>query len=200
MRKTDTGSFLCCLQASDFAEVCPYVLQPWMPLLPDGTNFDVQVLVSLLHCSALYLNSVSKGYLKPPKLQMQHGSAETEVGAVRQAKFGGGSQIFEKLVALDDDQHIMKWQLVSHSNTVNPFQEASFVNFFTTLSLQPVTIGDCTFAEWEGMYTASAICVNCLLAHLKAPLKMQRMQANSTRIPCMQTPCETRLRAGTLVA
>ena len=143
-------SLLFC-KASNFAKVYPYVLQPWMPLLPDGTNFDVQVLVSLFHRSTLYLILASKGWLKPLKLQMQYGSAETEVGAVRQAKFGGGSQIFEKLVALDDDQHIMKWQLVSHSDTVNPFQEASFVNFFTTLSLHSVTIGDCTFAEWEGM-------------------------------------------------
>jgi len=104
--------------------------QPWMPLLPDGTAFDVKVLDDY---------------------------KETEVGAVRCSKFGGRAQIFEKLVSLDDEKHTMSWQCVSHEQTVSPFEEASFLNFVTTLTLAGVTMGNKTFAEWKGScYTEPA--------------------------------------------
>lgn len=97
--------------------------QPWMPLLPDGTPFDVHV---------------------------EEGASETEIGAIRCSKMGKDCQIFEKLVGIDDEHHTIKWKLVDHKDTVSPFEQASFVNFQTTLSLTPVTMSNQTFVEWEG--------------------------------------------------
>lgn len=43
-----------------------------------------------------------------------------------------------------------KWQLVNHPETVSPWEDAAFINFFTILKLTSVTVGNSTFAEWEG--------------------------------------------------
>lgn len=79
-----------------------------MPLLPDGTPFDVRVLVRVPFLAP-------RGAYDLPKETTCHrghtwkqdGFAETEVGAVRSSRFGDGAVIFEKLVAVDDDKHVL---------------------------------------------------------------------------------------------
>ena len=62
----------------------------------------------------------------------------------------GRSQMFERLVALDDDSHTLKWRLISHPESVSPFGEASWVNFFAAVTLKDITHGNHTFVEWKG--------------------------------------------------
>ena len=62
----------------------------------------------------------------------------------------GQSQMFERLVALDDDSHTLKWRLISHPESVSPFGEASWVNFFAAVTLKEITHGNHTFVEWKG--------------------------------------------------
>ena len=44
-----------------------------------------------------------------------------------------------------------KWKAVDHKDTISPFEQASFINFNTTLSLTAVTMSNQTFVEWEGL-------------------------------------------------
>ncbi|CAL5223361.1 g5865 [Coccomyxa viridis] len=78
------------------------------------------------------------------------GGDETSVGAVRSLQIGD-QMLFEKLVALDDEEHIMKWKLISHPDTTNPFV-ASFVNYRCTCRLYPITVGSQTFFDWKGEF------------------------------------------------
>ncbi|KAK9837266.1 hypothetical protein WJX81_002589 [Elliptochloris bilobata] len=78
------------------------------------------------------------------------GGANTAVGATRMVKIGE-QQVFEKLVALDDEEHVLKWRLISHEATINPFV-ASFVNYLCTLHLHKVTVTNQTFFSWQGEF------------------------------------------------
>ena len=62
----------------------------------------------------------------------------------------GQSQMFERLVALDDESHTLKWRLISHPESVSPFGEASWVNFFAAFTLKEITHSNHTFVEWKG--------------------------------------------------
>ena len=46
-----------------------------------------------------------------------------------------------------------KWKCIDHRDTISPFEEAPFINFETSLSLKPVTMGNKTFVEWQGTYS-----------------------------------------------
>ena len=46
-----------------------------------------------------------------------------------------------------------KWQVISHQDTINPFQ-ASLVNYVCTVKLMPITVGDNTFIDWKGAIIA----------------------------------------------
>eukprot|EP00884_Botryococcus_braunii_P004951 jgi/Botrbrau1/14457/Bobra.0014s0099.2 len=78
------------------------------------------------------------------------GDSSTTVGATREVKIGD-HQLYEQLVALDDEEHVLKWRLVSHPNTKNPFV-ASFINYLSTLRLEKVTMGGSTFVDWRGEF------------------------------------------------
>ncbi|CAL8462827.1 g2361 [Coccomyxa elongata] len=70
------------------------------------------------------------------------------VGTVRKMAIGE-QHFFEKLVALDDEKHILKWRLISHPDSANPFL-ASLVNYSCMAHLYPVTVGNETFIDWHG--------------------------------------------------
>ncbi|CAK0784905.1 hypothetical protein CVIRNUC_008110 [Coccomyxa viridis] len=78
------------------------------------------------------------------------GGDETSVGAVRSLQIGDQT-LFERLVALDDEEHTLKWKLISHPDTTNPFV-ASFVNYRCTCRLYPITVGSQTFFDWKGEF------------------------------------------------
>ena len=43
-----------------------------------------------------------------------------------------------------------RWKVVSHPETVNPFEHASFVNYIATIRLHPITVGNLTYIDWTG--------------------------------------------------
>ncbi|BDA50921.1 hypothetical protein COCOBI_17-1400 [Coccomyxa sp. Obi] len=70
------------------------------------------------------------------------------VGTVRRMAIGE-QHFFERLVALDDEKHMLKWRLISHPDSANPFL-ASLVNYSCTAYIYPVTVGNETFIDWHG--------------------------------------------------
>ncbi|KAK9823585.1 hypothetical protein WJX72_003998 [[Myrmecia] bisecta] len=77
-------------------------------------------------------------------------AAGPTIGALRVVRIGD-SRLYEKLVSLDDEEHILKWRLVSHPDSINPFP-ASFVNYLSTMQLRSVTVGEQTFWEWNSEF------------------------------------------------
>lgn len=43
-----------------------------------------------------------------------------------------------------------KWQLISHPDSVNPFL-ASLVNYSCTARVHPITVGNETLIDWQGV-------------------------------------------------
>ncbi|KAK9828538.1 hypothetical protein WJX72_000650 [[Myrmecia] bisecta] len=87
--------------------------------------------------------------------QLLPGDSEGFVGAVRVVQIGD-KKLCERVTAIDDELHVMKWKLISHPLNCNPFP-ASFVNYKATLTLRPVTVGNQTLMEWDGeFYTEHA--------------------------------------------
>eukprot|EP00884_Botryococcus_braunii_P004961 jgi/Botrbrau1/14466/Bobra.0014s0104.1 len=87
---------------------------------------------------------------RPVVIRVVEGEANTAVGSTREVTIGD-SRIYERLVAIDDQEHILRWQLISHPNTVNPFV-ASIINYVTTIRMERITVGDQTFFDWQGEF------------------------------------------------
>ena len=58
--------------------------------------------------------------------------------------------MYERLLCLDDMQHLLRWQIINgESDSQNPFP-ASLVNYVTAIQLLPVSLGDQTYFAWSG--------------------------------------------------
>lgn len=64
---------------------------------------DLQILAFL----GYGLCSLIVGFISSFECFVQEGRSESEVGALRCSKFGGGTQIYEKLVGIDEEKHLM---------------------------------------------------------------------------------------------
>ena len=82
------------------------------------------------------------------KSSLDSGASGTEVGAVRRLKLGGGGEVVERLVTLDDTDHSFTYQIVE-----SPFAVRRYIS---TVRLAPVTDSGHTFAEWWSEYDAEA--------------------------------------------
>ncbi|CAK0784418.1 hypothetical protein CVIRNUC_007622 [Coccomyxa viridis] len=87
---------------------------------------------------------------RPHKAVLLDGDCNTAVGA-RRVLHIGDQRMFERLTAVDDEDHILKWKLISHADTVNPFL-ASLVNHDSRIKLTPIVLGNHTLIEWQGTF------------------------------------------------
>ena len=79
-----------------------------------------------------------------------------------------------------------RWTLVSHPGTVNPFKEASFKKYLSTMRLYPVTIGNQTFLDWTGV---RVLATPLPLMLVDSPLAAEKTAANPHLgcCPCTDT-------------
>ncbi|KAK9853601.1 hypothetical protein WJX84_000224 [Apatococcus fuscideae] len=74
---------------------------------------------------------------------------------VRRTTFGKAC-VYERLLVLDDLQHLMRWQIITgKADSQNPFP-ASLVNYVTAIQLLPVSVGNQTYLAWSGDFLTEA--------------------------------------------
>ena len=80
---------------------------------------------------------------------LQEETTCTGGSAIRRTTFGRAC-VYERLLCLDDMQHLLRWQIINgKSDSQNPFP-ASLVNYVTAIQLLPVSVGDQTYFAWSG--------------------------------------------------
>ena len=80
-----------------------------------------------------------------------------------------------------------RWQAVAHEDTISPFEEASFINFNTSLTLTSITMGDLTFAEWHGKRASDTTkyCTLVPLCHWSALLCLLSSRLYYAALACL---------------
>lgn len=65
-----------------------------------------------------------------------------------------------------------QWAVITHPETISPFDQASFLNYTATLQLRPVTVGRHTYVEWKGSGLSNSNCDSaCLITSCVTPIK-----------------------------
>ncbi len=100
--------------------------------------------------------------------------------AIRRTTFGRAC-VYERLLCLDDMQHLLRWQIINgKSDSQNPFP-ASLVNYVTAIQLLPVSVGDQTYFAWSGkldhnaaanLFCAASMCKSGRLCYLSLKWKL----------------------------
>eukprot|EP00884_Botryococcus_braunii_P018855 jgi/Botrbrau1/5653/Bobra.55_1s0041.1 len=89
-----------------------------------------------------------------------------KLGALRTFSINGQSFV-EKLEALDDVEHTMRWKVISHPTNRNPFP-GSYVNSKTSVGVRKITMGNTTLVEWRNEFDTEYEHAATIKSHLKA--------------------------------
>jgi len=77
---------------------------------------------------------------------LEQGRRTDQIGAVRNFVLGGGERLRERLLALSDRDHSLRYAIVE--------SEIPLENYVAEVSLKPVTDGDRTFWSWQSKFDA----------------------------------------------
>ncbi|KAK9845586.1 hypothetical protein WJX84_004688 [Apatococcus fuscideae] len=68
----------------------------------------------------------------------------------------GKACIVERLLRADDQQYMLKWQMISGTAEVQTSLAASLVDYVATVQLLPVSVGNQTYCAWSGEFMTEA--------------------------------------------
>ncbi|WP_343714731.1 SRPBCC family protein [Inquilinus sp.] len=80
--------------------------------------------------------------------RVEDGGPSDRVGCVRAMVLAGGGAIRERLLALSDDEHWVRYAILESPMPVK--------NYVATLRLLPISDGDRSFAEWSAEFDVPA--------------------------------------------